>query len=429
MRKSIENRLKTLEKRKNQICKTYELKIINNSLNLQQKEFLQKEFLEAKWLYNDIVASNNIFNYDTKISFVNVLNKNKEIEKREFNYLSHHIRDEILNNIKISIKGLSSRKKKGFKVGYLKFKSEINSIPLKAGTYFINKNKIRIQKLGKIGKLKYFKLKGLEQIPNNVEYANAYLIRKPSGYYIKIVTFVDKDKIVSKIIPEEIVGIDFGIKHSLTLSNGVKIDAKFELPKQIIRNQRRLSKKKKNSKNYIKQKNKLRKSYEKYTNYKKDNINKVVNYLKTNYKHIAVQNENIRGWQSSRFGKYINRSILGGIISAVKQLPQTAIIDKYFPSTKLCPSCGCINKITLADRTYTCECGYIEDRDVHAAKNLLIESVPMERRDFKTVELNTTALESLKKHSGVSIDYEAGTGKSLGFSEVHKRLRFTLQIN
>ena len=45
-------------------------------------------------------------------------------------------------------------------------------------------------------------------------------------------------------------------------------------------------------------------------------------------------------------------------------------ISKFQPTTKLCTVCGCINNITLADRIFKCACGYTEDRDIHAAKNV-----------------------------------------------------------
>lgn len=49
-------------------------------------------------------------------------------------------------------------------------------------------------------------------------------------------------------------------------------------------------------------------------------------------------------------------------------------IDRYFPSTKLCFNCESIRDIDLSERVYTCECGYIEDRDINAAKNILAEA-------------------------------------------------------
>jgi putative transposase len=50
-------------------------------------------------------------------------------------------------------------------------------------------------------------------------------------------------------------------------------------------------------------------------------------------------------------------------------------IDPWFPSTKLCSACGCINAhLTLRDRTWTCpDCGTTHERDRNAAINIFRE--------------------------------------------------------
>ena len=45
-------------------------------------------------------------------------------------------------------------------------------------------------------------------------------------------------------------------------------------------------------------------------------------------------------------------------------------ISKWMPTTRFCPVCGCLNSLTLEDRTFVCDCGYSCDRDVHAARNV-----------------------------------------------------------
>jgi len=106
------------------------------------------------------------------------------------------------------------------------------------------------------------------------------------------------------------------------------------------------------------------------------------------------------------FGKQIQQSILGGIMVELKKLPQTSMIDRYFPSTKKCLGCGKKNPIKLNERIYSCSCGYEEDRDIHSSNSILIESfnitqIPMECRKFKPVELNTSALEKLINSTNV----------------------------
>ena len=70
------------------------------------------------------------------------------------------------------------------------------------------------------------------------------------------------------------------------------------------------------------------------------------------------------------------------------------MLDKYIPTTKWCPFCHKLNELSLNDRTYKCECGYQEDRDIHAAKNMLniknlvlnSNLVPTEHREVKPAE-------------------------------------------
>jgi len=397
----------TREKRKTQTCKVYELKLSENKFNLKQIDFLHRIFLEAKWVYNDILNFNDLKNYDCKKKEVEIINKEKEKEIRELKVLGSQIKQEILQRTWCSIKSLSTKKKKGKtkQVGRLKFKSQVNSIPLKQYgiTYKFQDGGLKIQNCKFL-----FQIKGLKQIPKEAEFANANLIRKPSGYYLKVTCFLLKE---NKEISKEIIGIDFGIKDDLVLSNGIKFQTKFTTSSEIKREQRKLSKKKKGSHNYWKQKNKVALAYGKQNNKKQDCKNKIVNYLKNNYSHIAIQNENIKGWHSGLFGKQVQQSILGGIILELKQLPQTHIVDRFFPSTKLCPECGTLNKPTLADRVYFCDCGYSQDRDIHSAKNILLETIPMECRKFKPVEFNISAIDYLK--SFVSVNCEAGRYNSL----------------
>ena len=74
-------------------------------------------------------------------------------------------------------------------------------------------------------------------------------------------------------------------------------------------------------------------------------------------------------------------------------------MDKYIPTTKWCPRCHKLNELSLNDRTYVCDCGYQEDRDVHSAKNMitiknLIDSnngiLPTEHREVTLMEFNNS---------------------------------------
>ena len=75
-----------------------------------------------------------------------------------------------------------------------------------------------------------------------------------------------------------------------------------------------------------------------------------------------MQDENIAGWHKGMFGKQVQHSCLGIVKSKLMALPNVVILDRFIPTTKLCPKCHSVkNDMTLADRVYECSCGYQED--------------------------------------------------------------------
>ena len=87
-----------------------------------------------------------------------------------------------------------------------------------------------------------------------------------------------------------------------------------------------------------------------------------------------MQDENIKGWHKGLFGKEVQSSALGTLRRKLMSNPDVLVIDRFFPSTRMCPICGHMHEsITLSDRTFACPaCGYTEDRDVKSAKTLLL---------------------------------------------------------
>ena len=357
---------KTREKRKSQVCKVYELKVDKSSLNLIQKEYLKKIFIEAKWFYNHVLNQEDVF--DSKVT------KDKEVkikildkfETRKLEILPACVKLSLHTKIKDAITTLSKLKKLNFKVGRLKFKVEINSIEFVQNKimWFIIKNKIKIA-----GCKPYFKVRGLNQIPKDCELANLILIRKPSGYYFKATTFQTKQP---KIIKNKEVGLDFGIKTSITTSDGEKFNIKVPETIKLKKLQKHFARKKdKKSKRRRKNLNKIKQEYEVINNQKHDQVNKLVSYLTSNYDQIYIQDEMVKSWHKGLFGRQVQNSSLGAIKTRLKTLESVSVISKSYPTTKLCYNCGLINPISLNQRTYKCQCGYEKDRDIHSACNIL----------------------------------------------------------
>lgn len=362
----------TVIRRESQDCKVYEVKVDKSHLSVKQFNHLNMLFVEAKWLYNHILNLQDIFSFkDDKIKQVQVRNKDKQFETRDLRHLSSQMNQSLIEEQKQNVYNLSKSKKKGNKVGSLKFKSHVNSIPLKQYgiTYkIIDDRHIKIQ-----GIKGHIKVNGLKQIPKDAEYANAKLIRKQNNFYVHITCFIPR---VGRLLTGKSTGIDFGIKDSVTLSNGDKFDVSIPETRQLKRLMRKFRNKVKFSKNWNKLKIRIQKEYDRINNRKKDCKNKIVSPIVKKYDIVCIQDENIKAWHSGWFGKKVQNSILGGIMGDLKRKSHTlSMVGRFFPSTQLCRECGSLNKIPLNERTYNCDCGYSEDRDTHSAINIEIEGL------------------------------------------------------
>lgn len=402
--------IETKLKRSLQRCLVYELKINTSRMNKKDLEKLKFLFVQCKWLYNYLLNEEvDIFKFDTKTRDIFVFDKDKNKINKTINIPSKIIQS-VHCNLKQNIKSLKGRKEKGYKIGKLKFKSEYNCIDLSQynNTHAIKNNKFRI-----CGFKKLFKVHGLKQIKPKYEIANAKLIQKPSGYYIKLTCFENlTNNRINKPVNE--VGLDYGIKTNITTSNNEKFNICIEESERLKGLQKKLARQKKGSNNRYKTIKKIRLEYEKLSNKKKDKCNKLVNYLCTNYSTIYMQDEMIAGWHKGLFGKQIQHSCLGQLKFKLMNQSIVKVIDKSYPTTKLCYNCGTVHKnITLNDRTFICpSCGFQEERDLKAAKTILFIGqckntyVPVERRNT-TVERMLDFLNAYANKKQSSMKQEA----------------------
>ena len=366
----------TRERRKELVCKVYDAKIVSGKLSKEKKEHLDALFKEAKWLRNSELSKDDLKLLDRNAKEATV-KVGDVFETRMLTHLSSQMRQSVVDQIRTDVNSLSKSKKKGNKVGRLKFKSVCNSINLTqfGKTYRIDfeKNLIFIQ-----GFKKPFKVRGLKQIPKDAEIANAKIVRKPSGYYFHITVFCKPRKSSGT----KQMGLDFGIENNLTTSSGdvfninvpetkgVKLASK-RMNKAFVRNGR------KKTKNHNKRRAKLRRAYEHQNNIKRDLANKICNELLKNSEIIAMQDEMIANWHKGWFGKQVQRSTMGFIKAKLKTSSKVLLVEKSFPSTQICPICGKTTKHELKERTFRCShCGYFHpSRDVKAATTILSKAL------------------------------------------------------
>ena len=364
---------KTRQRRKTQVVKTYELKIVSNKMSVKQRQVLEQMFLQAKWYYNDVISylgSNPLDSYDTKVKNVKVrMGSESDIfEERQLDVLSSKMKQGLVEQVKSSLSALDALKSKGHKVGRLTYSKEVTSLPLNQynNTHkIVDNSKIHIVKLGKV------RVRGLHQIPQDAEITVASLIKKANGYYVHLTVYIPLNVDLSWKDRSDI-GLDFNIGDTLVTSDGRKYQVRFEITSRIKGLQKKLSRQKKGSKNYIKTRQKIRREYQNISNKKEDISNKMVRELLDSSGLIYMQDEMIKNWHSGLFGKQVQVSILGRLKSKLIKSPRVCVIDRSCATTQLCPACGSLNKHSLSQRIYQCPCGYTQDRDIHSAGNMLI---------------------------------------------------------
>lgn len=392
----------TISKRRAMTCKVYQVKVDHSHLSQPTTNYLERLFREAKWFYNYCLSQTDINDADTTLKTIQV-KIGDDFEDRELTTLRSHFKQGIKTRLFGSLASLAALKKNGHKVGRLKYKKEVNSIPLKEhnNTYYVRGNKVRLQ-----GMKRWMRVNGLDQIPGDAEIANATLVRKNGDYYLHITTYTEA---VERIVPEASIGIDFGCETQLTFSNGVKLQFQVEPSKRLRRLDRKIMRKRRApSNNRVKDQAKRQKEYEKLTNQRKDIRHKVVSAITKNYKYVCFQDESIHAWHSGNHGKKVQFSGIGSILADLRSKAATPlVVDKFFPSTQLCPGCGSKRKLSLWERTYTCGCGYSADRDVKSAVCIEREGLrklPVERRESTPGEISPSAFEdTLSKINGVLV--------------------------
>ena len=384
----------TRERHKNMTCRVFELKLNTRKMSRVQQEQLTTYFREAKWRRNSIVADFANATRNAKSSIVKV---GDTFEERQFTILGSQVIQDIYDGVKTEIKILNTKKEKGEKVGRLKFKSVCNCIPLRQynTTYRIDfvRRLIRIQNIRK-----GFTVHGLEQIPQDADITNAKLIRKASGYYLHVTCFVLKEEIQRT---GRAVGIDFGIGHNLTLSNGETIDICVPESKGVKLASNRVNQAykrngKKKTNNHYRRVKKLSCAYERDTNRRLSKANKAVHEILSKNDFIAIQDEMIHNWHAGIFGRQVQHSAMGYIKAKLKTNLKTYVVSRSYPSTQICPECGKKTKQPLRKRDYDCSyCGYHHySRDIKSAQTILSRAlyethVSPEQRAQSLVEAGT----------------------------------------
>ncbi|NEN99970.1 MAG: transposase [Moorea sp. SIO3I7] len=263
----------------------------------------------------------------------------------------------------------------------------------------ISGNVLTLPKFGKV-KMIYHR-----PIPEGFKIKTATITRKADGYYV---TLSIQDDSVPDIIPVDSavnpVGIDMGLKSFLIKSDGSEVPIPQyyrKAQKRLKKIQKAVSRSKKGSNNRRKAVSKLGKAHKKVADTRKDFHFKTAKILLNNHDLVAHEKLNIKGLARTKMAKSIfdagwgqflsilsNKAVRVAWPTALNAGLQTVAVNPRNTSQN-CSNCGVKVPKKLKDRIHSCpHCGYAEDRDVNAAKNILKLAVghPVGSKAYRVTE-------------------------------------------
>ena len=357
--------------------KAYKFRIYPNA---EQKELLAKTFGCVRFIYNKMLAD-KIEHYKNTGK---KLNNTPAQYKKEFEWLKE-VDSLALANAQLNLQTAYNNFFRSKSIGFPKFKSKKSNnrsytTNCTNGNIKLIDGCIVLPKLGKV------KIKQHRNIRADYKLKSVTVSQSPSGKYFASVLF-EYDSITTKKEPKTFLGLDYSMHELYVDSNGSEpCYPKYyrNAEKTLKREQRKLSKMQKGSKNCDKQRKKIAILHEKVTNQRKDFLHKLSRQIANVYDCVCIENLNMKAMsQSLNFGKSVHDNGWGMFTTYLKYKledmgKQLVKIDKFFASSQICNACGYKNPDTkkLSIRQWDCpNCKTHHNRDVNAAINIRNEGV------------------------------------------------------
>ena len=197
------------------------------------------------------------------------------------------------------------------------------------------------------------------------------------------------------------VGMDFGLKTYLTLSDGTRIENPLFLKSglnELRRKSRALSRCEKGSNHRRERRKDLERCHERIRDRRDDWQWKTCHELCRRYDTICIEDLSLLG-MTQLWGRKVNDLAFGLFVQKLEHVASkcgTAVVkvDRFYPSSKTCSVCQYVNeRLSLRDRFWTCpECGTSHDRDLNASVNILRQGIASSGSIRKTVLARREAL-------------------------------------
>lgn len=389
-------------KRPMEILRAYKTELDANN---KQRTLLVQCAGVAKFAWN-WALNERVKEYESTGKSSNAIEQHRQLntlKSTEYPWLYNYskcIPQEALRDLDKAYQNFFRRVKNGSKApGFPKFKSRKNGIGSfrLTGAIHVTETHIKLPRIG------WLRLKEHGYIPTGGVHILSVTVSESAGRWF--VSVQCKQEIETAQATGEPIGVDLGIKELAVTSDGQRFKNPKPLKKaqgKLSRLQRELSRRKKGGQNREKTRRKIAKAHQRIANIRRDTLHKATTAIVAKSKPdserpgvIVLEDLNVAGM--------VKNHCLAQAISDVgfaefrRQLEyksewygsELKIANRFFPSSRLCRYCGCINsELKLSEREWICDCGAMLDRDLNAAinlKNLAVRGVPSEQAERQNV--------------------------------------------
>ena len=311
-------------------------------------------------------------NYLTYVDMANEL----PVLKILFEWLADapsQVLQQAIKDLDRGIKSFNRERKKGKDHGFPGYRKKYVNDSIKFPQHIkLDNNHVLLPKIGWVRFIKSREIEGTIK--------QAVVKRQNNHWYVNLTCEIEKEVPEVEIRESHVIGLDVGLLTFATLSSGELIPNPKFLKTQLSKVkylQKQFSKTKKGSKNRLKIRKKLSRLHEHIRNQRDDFLHKLTTHLVQNYDAIVVENLNVRGMVKNRCLSFaisdVSWSRFFSLLSYKCEWygKKLIVVDRFFPSSKMCSSCGALQDMPLKERTYKCaQCGSVMDRDLNAALNI-----------------------------------------------------------
>lgn len=353
------------------MIRTYKFRLYPNK---QQQEQIRFTLERCRLLYNRLLEERIRAYKENRESLTYYQQKATLPERKKHIPGLKQVHSQVLQNVverlDKSYQAFFRRVKSGEKAGFPRFKpqSQYDSFSYPQSGFAVEGRYLKLSKIGSV------RIRLHRHVEGKIKTCS--ILVKNDRYYACLSSEVKTNPLPAS---GKKIGIDLGVKYLAITSDGQFFESPNYLRKseqKLKRLQRAVSKKQRGSNRRRKAIQLLSRLHERVANQRKDYAHKISRQLVNQYQLIALEDLNVQGMvKNHNLAKSIVDAGWNQLVQFVTYKAESAgrqvVQVNPFNTSQQCSACGEIVKKTLTERLHRCSCGYVNDRDVNAARNIL----------------------------------------------------------